>query len=93
MVIEVVHLPALVALAGAPPTICGLLNLHGRHLPVLDGRALLGATIDHDLHNQIMIVGRDQPGLGLLVDQVCDVYSVPAGQMVPIKRGDAAPIS
>src|SRR5262245_43733472 len=31
--LEVVRLPALVELAGAPPTLCGLLNLRGRYIP------------------------------------------------------------
>jgi purine-binding chemotaxis protein CheW len=88
---EIVRLPALVALAGAPPTLCGLLNLRGRHLPILDGRALVAEPGEYDLNSQIVIAGHGRPELGLLVDQVRDVCSIAAEQIVPISRGDIAP--
>lgn len=90
VVIEIVRLPALVSLAGAPPTLCGLLNLRGQYLPVLDGRALVGEPPRYDLTSQIVIAGRDRPELGLLVDQVRDVYTVAADQIMPIARTDVA---
>jgi purine-binding chemotaxis protein CheW len=89
--LEIIRLPALVALAGAPPTLCGLLNLRGRYLPVLDARALLGAPVEYDLSSQIVIAGRGTPELGLLVDQVRDVCAVAADRVVPIDRADVAP--
>src|SRR5262245_31879932 len=85
---EIVRLPALVVLAGAPPTLCGLLNLRGRYLPVLDGSALVGEPVEYDESNQIVIAGRSQPELGLLVDQVRDVCLVAAEQITPIRRAD-----
>jgi purine-binding chemotaxis protein CheW len=89
--LEVIRLPALVGLAGAPPRLCGLLNLRGRYLPVLDGRVLVGEPAECDLNSQIVIAGRGTPELGLLVDQVCDVCTVAAGQIAPISRTDVAP--
>jgi purine-binding chemotaxis protein CheW len=90
-VIEIVRLPALVTLAGAPPTLCGLLNLRGQYLPVLDGRALVGEPPRYDLTSQIIIAGREKPELGLLVDQVREVCTVAAGQIMPLTRADVAP--
>jgi purine-binding chemotaxis protein CheW len=89
--LEIVRLPALVALAGAPPTLCGLLNLRGTYLPVLDGRTLVGEPAEYNLNNQIVIAGRGTPELGLLVDHVRDVCTVAAGQLKPIARSDIAP--
>jgi purine-binding chemotaxis protein CheW len=89
-VIEIVQLPALVTLVGAPPTLCGLLNLRGQYLPVLDGRTLVGELPHYALSNQIVIAGHNQPELGLLVDQVQEVCSVVANQIMPITRQDAA---
>jgi purine-binding chemotaxis protein CheW len=91
MVHEIVRLPALTMLAGAPPTLCGLLNLRGQHLPVLDGRVLVGALAPFDLNNQIVIAGRGAPELGLLVDQVHDISTVAADLIMPINRPDIAP--
>jgi purine-binding chemotaxis protein CheW len=89
--LEIVRLPALVALAGAPPALCGLLNLRGRYLPVLDARALMGTPVHYDLNSQIVIAGRGAPELGLLVDEVRDVCTVAAGRIAPISRTDVAP--
>src|SRR5215208_237074 len=75
---EIVRLPALIMLAGAPPALCGLLNLRGQHLPVLDGRVLVGECSQYDLSSQIVIAGRAQPELGILVDQVNEVCAVAA---------------
>src|SRR5262245_43071445 len=89
--LSIVRLPALVPLAGAPPTLCGLLNLHGQYLPVLDGRTLVGEPAQYDLNSQIVIAGRGKPELGLLVDQVREVCTLAAGQLTPLRRADAAP--
>jgi purine-binding chemotaxis protein CheW len=86
---EVVRMPALTALAGAPPTLCGLLNLRGSYLPVLDGRALVGEPPYCDLSSQIIVVGRAQPQLGLLVDQVDQVARFDQSLCTPLKRGVA----
>ncbi len=88
---EIVRLPALIMLAGAPPALCGLLNLRGQHLPVLDGRVLVGEPALYDLNSQIVIAGRDRPELGLLVDQVHDVYTVAAERIMRIDRPEVAP--
>lgn len=94
-VLQVIRLPALLALAGAPPLVCGLLNLRGHYLPVLDGRLLIGEPPRADLSSQIVIVGRaagdsGQPRLGLLVDQVLDVGLMQAAQFTPLRRGAAS---
>lgn len=86
---EVVRLPSLTALAGAPPTLCGLLNLRGSYLPVLDGRALVGEPSHCDLGSQIIVVGRAQPQLGLLVDQVDQVARFDQSACTRLKRGVA----
>ncbi len=80
-VLQVVRLPALLTLVGAPRWICGLLNLRGHYLPVLSGRVLVDAEPHYDLTNQIIIVGNmhqhrsPSPRFGLLVDQVHDVQT------------------
>lgn len=90
-VLEVVRLPALVTLAGAPPAICGMLNLRGRFIPVLSGHELVGETPAYTLSSQIVIAGEKGPELGVLVDQVEDVYSLRAEQLVPLREGTIAP--
>ena len=86
---EIVRLPALVTVAGAPPTLCGLLNLRGQYLPILDGRALMGEQPKYDLSCQIIVAGRESPALGLLVDHVRDVRTI-ARRVTHITRPDIA---
>lgn len=87
---EVVRLPALLSLAGAPPFLCGLLNLRGTYLPVLNGRILVGEPAVYDLSNQIIIAGYDQPAFGLLVDQVGGVQSWAPHKSKPLGKQSAA---
>jgi purine-binding chemotaxis protein CheW len=87
---EVVPLPALLQLAGAPPLLCGLLHRRGRYLPVLDGRILVGEPAHYDLSRQIVIAGRSQPELGLLVDQVRDVVHFQHHRITRVNEATAA---
>lgn len=87
---EVVRISALLTLAGAPPFVCGLLNLRGHYIPVLDGRILTGEQAEYDLSKQIMIAGENEPELGLLVDEVLDVQSLKASQRTPMHGQFAA---
>jgi chemotaxis signal transduction protein len=96
---EVVRLPDLIVMAGASEALCGLLNLRGQYLPVLDGRALVGAPVGYDLTNQIIIVGNiggegqhDGPALGLLVDRVLVVGAYSHTRHIAIVKGTAAPL-
>lgn len=89
---EVVRLPALLSLAGAPAAVCGLLNLRGTFIPVLDGRRLVGAPLEHSLSSQVIVAGAagagraDIPELGLLVDQVVAVQEYRPDQRVVLDR-------
>ncbi len=97
-VLEVVRVPAMLMLAGAPPHICGLLNRRGEYIPVLDGRVLLEEPPRYDLACQVVLIGNPlavtplQPYLGLLVDQVCDVQMVASRRIVALSRETARPI-
>jgi purine-binding chemotaxis protein CheW len=96
-VVEIVPIPAMLALAGAPPYLVGLLNRRGRYLAVLDGRILVGEPAPYDCDRYIIIAGHALPGtrqigalVGLLVDQVCDVHAFDAESLAPLGAGTAA---
>lgn len=80
--LRIVRLPALTILPDTRPEVCGLLNLSGRYLPVLDGRRLVGESPHYDLNSHIVIIGAalnaaETPVLGLLVDEVYGLASHP----------------
>lgn len=87
---EVVRLPALLSLAGAPPYFCGLVNLRGNYMPVLDGRMLVEEPPWYDLTRQIIVIGYQRPEMGLLVDHVLDVCALQRAQWTPIAQHAAA---
>jgi purine-binding chemotaxis protein CheW len=72
---EVVLLPALITLAGAPPLVAGVVNVRGCYLPVLSGRRLLGEVDAFDLNSHLIIAGRGRSELALHVDRVSDVQT------------------
>jgi purine-binding chemotaxis protein CheW len=97
-VFEIVPIPAMLVLAGAPAYLIGLLNRRGRYLPVLDGRILVGEPVQYDLDRYVIIAGRASanmqhvvPLLGILVDQVRDVCVFETESLTPLGTGTAAP--
>lgn len=96
-VVQVVRLPALTELAGAPPAVIGLLNMRGSYLPVIDARRLLGARAEFDLSKQVIIVGQTaengdlRPRMGLLVDRVHDVHTLAHERIVALDQRNVTP--
>lgn len=86
---QVVRLPAITPVAGAPPVIAGLLDFHDRLIPVLIGHYLLEQPVNIHLNSMVMILGVnvDQPQLGLLVDEVYGVYQAQATDLTPLTIG------
>ncbi|WP_299755706.1 chemotaxis protein CheW [uncultured Chloroflexus sp.] len=86
---QVVRLPAITPVAGALPVIAGLLDFHGRLIPVLIGHYLLEQPVNIHLNTMVMILGVnvDQPQLGLLVDEVYGVYQAQATDLTPLTIG------
>jgi purine-binding chemotaxis protein CheW len=87
--LRVVRLPALTAVPDSRPEVCGLINLNGRHLPVIDGWRLVGEPPHYDVTNHIVIIGDDQdhatPALGLLVDEVYGLAQHPSSAIHPLR--------
>jgi purine-binding chemotaxis protein CheW len=77
----------------APVYVAGVLNLRGAILPVVDMRVRLdlAGTGDCDPSINIILELEDRRMIGLLVDEVCDIVTVPrdAIQPVPPVEGEA----
>ncbi len=89
---EVVSVPALLPLAGAPAYLPGLLNLRGQFIPVLDARSLVGMPARIAVTDQVIILGGAEPEFGLLVDvaQAVRLVSIAPSRATPRRAG--API-
>lgn len=86
---EIIRMPRVVGVPLAPPDVLGLTNLRGAILPVRDLRTLLGLPVREadDLSRTIVIDAGDT--VGLVVDRVASVLSLPDSQ---ISAPDGTPV-
>ena len=83
--VENVHpLRDLTPLPCTPAFILGVVNIHGRILPVIDLKKFFGLPERGltDLHRVILVRGNDLE-LGLLADVIASVRSIPADSLQP----------
>lgn len=78
----------------APPHVLGMINLRGAVLPVVDLGARLGMGVTKADSSAVVVVAHviDRQ-VGLLVDAVCDILSIPDGALQPtpeVGSGEAA---
>lgn len=79
----------ITALPGAPDFIRCVTNLRGTIIPVMDLRLRFGLTRHPQPAAGVVIVAALNGKLtGLLVDEVCDILSPPAGAVTPVPDAD-----
>lgn len=80
-VIRIIRIVAFTPVPNAAPELLGLVNLRGRVLPVFDlNRALHGDERPISLRMYIVITEVDDDAIGIVVDDVLDVVTVPEQQ-------------
>lgn len=95
--VEVGHVREILAqsnvsrLPWAVPTIAGVMNVHGEIVPVADIGRVLGVG-DTDAQGPVIILDGGGNLLGLRVDSVDSVTTIPANTLV-IPEGDAARVA
>lgn len=96
-VVRVVRAVEITSLPHAPPTICGVINVQGRVIPVVNLRQRLGCPQRAlDLSDEFLIVRISQRWLALWVDAVSDVIEtgrealIAAEQIAPGIEGVAS---
>jgi purine-binding chemotaxis protein CheW len=78
-VVEVLRMVAITPLAEAPPWLCGVIDLRGQVIPVVDLRRRLGMPQRaHDLSTPILVVRARGTTVGLVADEVVEVLTVPS---------------
>jgi chemotaxis signal transduction protein len=65
---EVVETPDICRLPGAPHGVRGLVNRHGRVVPVLDLAMLLGLPDGRPTRQWLLVCGRGEAAVGLVID-------------------------
>jgi len=90
---EVIRRHDIAPVPGAPPAVCGLMNLRGRLLPVLDGRlrlALRGTVAVDDAAVRVLVLDSGDETLGLLVESVGELMQIDETVIGPPPAGRAA---
>jgi purine-binding chemotaxis protein CheW len=78
---DITHLPR------QPDYVCGVLNLRGAIVPIVDLRCRLGGGLTETTPLHIVIIVQiDGRQVGLIGDRVLDIVSVEASQIQPVPR-------
>ncbi|HNB52999.1 MAG TPA: chemotaxis protein CheW [Anaerolineales bacterium] len=81
---SIIKLQPITQLPHAPGFVEGVTNLRGHVLPVIDLRKRFGlSTQKADKHSRIMVVSVDQVEVGMIVDGVSEVLTVPEQTVEP----------
>src|SRR5437762_2560901 len=74
---EIVPIQPTTRLPGAPNTVCGLINLRGTIVTVIDGGVALGRAAFNRAEGLILLADYQDRWVGIGVDDVRDVQDVP----------------
>jgi purine-binding chemotaxis protein CheW len=74
---EIVPTQAMTRLPGAPNTVCGLINLRGTIVTVIDGGIVLGKHPYARTQGLILLLDYQERWVGIGVDDVRDIQDVP----------------
>lgn len=72
------------SLPHSPEYVCGVINLRGTVLPIMDLAKRLGMPTETDSNrNVIIVVAIGERTVGLMVDAVSDILAIPEEEMQP----------
>lgn len=79
---EVIRLPEIAPVPGAPDSVMGIINLRGNVVTVIDARKRFGlASKKADEATRIVIIETQQQVVGILVDNVSEVVELRATEI------------
>ena len=85
---EIIRLPKLAPLPRALPFVEGVINLRGQVIPVVDLRKRFGLPpLDDREGSRLLILSVAGQPLGLIVDEVTEMITVPLRELKPPPRG------
>jgi len=94
MVREVITPPDMTPIPKAPPHVCGLMNLRGLVLTVVDLRKRLGITPSKESsENAIIIFDLGDRLIGAWVDSICRVVNIEGDMIKPVPEAENASVT
>lgn len=87
---EIIMVSKITRMPEVPDYICGLINLRGHVIPIVDLRKRFGLPAkDADEQTRIIVVNVDSKTVGIVVDAVTEVLRITADQIEPPPTGSA----
>lgn len=81
---EIIRMQSITFVPDSPVFVEGVINLRGRVIPVLDLRARFSLAVsDTTAETRIVVVHVDEEDIGMIVDSVTEVLSVPLDSIEP----------
>ncbi|ADU75234.1 purine-binding chemotaxis protein CheW [Acetivibrio thermocellus AD2] len=82
-VTEIIGIQSITEVPDLPEYIRGIINLRGKIIPVMDVRLRFGKKPrEYDDRTCIIVIDINDMFVGLIVDSVCEVMSIPDGEIV-----------
>lgn len=86
---EVITPPEMTPIPKCPPYVCGLMNLRGLVLTVIDLRKKLSIAPDKDcVENAVIIFDLGDRMVGAMVDSIQKVLTIPSDHIKPVPDSD-----
>jgi len=83
-VIEIIGIQPITAVPDLPDHVIGVLNLRGKVIPIIEVRRRFGLPHrEHDERTCIIVVNVNDNSVGLVVDKVSEVITIPANEIEP----------
>lgn len=84
---EIVTMQYITKVPNVPEYVCGIINLRGKIVPVIETRLKLDNEFkEYDDKTCIIVVEQDDSQIGLVVDEVNEVMRLSNGTDIPAKR-------
>ncbi len=89
---EINRMMSLTQVPQSPPGVCGIINLRGRIVPVLDLRTRFGIPVASETHESSRIIVVEVKGttVGFIVDAVHEVLQIDQGIVEPMPSTSSA---
>lgn len=93
-VTEIVGIQRITEVPDMPPFVRGVINLRGKVIPVMDVRVRFNLELKpYDDHTCIIVVNLNGTSVGLIVDTVSEVISIPGEKIDPppsVRKGESS---
>jgi chemotaxis signal transduction protein len=87
---EVAEMPSVYRLPGAPMGVKGLVNRHGRVIPVIDVVQLLGVVEVENNRPWLLICDRNEAAVGLIIDSLPEKKSFLQNEEISLNEIDSS---